>query len=130
MKQHKSFLLLFIMGVIIFPWQSICVTHPLGHNTIAHDGPSHCETHRIYAHKKGVHLLPPMHCEHIASVIGEYNQTQADKIVTSNNISSQVVISEQTNYSQQGQSFILIPEPKCRSATLLSDIPLRAPPFI
>lgn len=131
MRQLKSILLLFVLGLTLVPWQSICTTHPFGHDHHGHDGPSTCELHAMVAQQPGEHLLPPMDCTHISDATDEYNQTQVERIVpTIQQVAVAAVLFDLVSFEITEQPFLLPPEPKCRSATLLSDSPLRAPPFI
>jgi len=115
----------------ILPWQLVCVAHPFGHDHHEHEGPSTCELHRMAAQQPGEHLLPPMECEHISDATDEYNQTQVERIVPSiQMVAVAAVIFDLVSLETTEQPFLLPPDPKCRSATLLSDSPLRAPPLV
>lgn len=119
------------MGMIIFPWQLVCVAHPFGHNHHKHDGPSTCEIQKVAAQLPGEHILPPMDCEHISDATDDYNQTQVERIVpTIQLVAVAAVIFDLVRFEITEQPFLLPPEPNCRSATLLSDSPLRAPPLV
>ncbi|MBK8517137.1 MAG: hypothetical protein IPL55_12915 [Saprospiraceae bacterium] len=131
MQQIKSILLLFIMGIILFPWQMICLAHPLGHEHHHHDGPSPCELHRIAAQQGGQHILPPMECNHILSAIDDLQQPQVEKIVpTFHTLIVFAVLFDFVNFDNKEQPFLFPPDPQCRSATLISDNPLRGPPLV
>lgn len=131
MKRTKSIVLLFIMGILLFPWQMLCVTHPTGHNHHEHDGPSLCEQYRMAAQEPGEHLLPPMDCENIKSFTTDYSPTQVNKIVpTVQMVAILAVVFELITLDHQEQPFLIPPDPNCRSATLLSDSPLRGPPLV
>jgi len=119
------------MGITLFPWQMVCSSHPFGHEHHEHDGPSVCELHEKYANEEGQHFLPPMECQHITSQIDDFNQTQTEKIVPTIQLAAIVaVLLDFVSSDNQQQSYLLPPEPNCRSATLLSDSPLRAPPLV
>jgi hypothetical protein len=131
-RKLKSILLLFIMGMTLFPWQSVCVNHPLGHEDHEHDDPSTCELHKMAAKQGGEHILPPMDCKYIAAEIDDFNQPQ-DKVVIISTVQLTAVVTVLLDLVSLGfpeQIFLLPPEPNCRSATLLSDSPLRAPPLV
>lgn len=119
------------MGMIIIPWQLMCIAHPFGRDHKEHDGPSPCEIHRIIAQQPGEHLLPPMDCDHISDTTDNYNQAQVERIVpTIQLIAVIAVVFNLVNFEITEQPFLLPPNPNCRSATLLSDSPLRAPPLV
>lgn len=123
-------MLLFIMGITLFPWQLVCLTHPFGHDHHEHDGPSTCELHKMAAQQPGEHLLPPMDCKHIAAEIDDFNQTQTEKIIPTIQLVAVVsVVFNLVDCEFSEQPFLLLPEPRCRSATLFLDNPLRAPPL-
>ncbi|MEX0981901.1 MAG: hypothetical protein WD577_05020 [Bacteroidales bacterium] len=133
MARIKSILLLIIMGIILFPWQMICLAHPFGHahHHHHHEGPSPCEIRRIVLQQPGEHLLPPMECEHISDATDDYNQTQVERIVpTVQLIAVAAVVFDLVGFEITEQPFLLPIDPKCRSATLLSDSPLRGPPLV
>ncbi len=115
----------------MFPWQLICITHPFGHDHHEHDGPSPCEIRRMVAHEPGEHLLPPMDCDHISDATDDFNRTQVEKIVpTIKLVAVAAVLSDFVSFEITEQPLLIPPEPHCRSATLLSDSPLRAPPLV
>jgi len=115
----------------ILPWQAMCVAHPFGHDHQEHDGPSLCEIHRMVAQQPGEHLLPPMDCEHISDATDDYNQTQVERTVpTVQLIAVAAVVFDLVSFEITEQPFLLPPDPNCRSATLLSDSPLRGPPLV
>jgi len=115
----------------ILPWQAMCIAHPFGHNHHDHAGLSPCEVYRMITQQEGEHLLPPMECEHTAKAIDDYSQTQNEKIIP---IIPQValvaIVFERISFEIIEQPFLIPPDQKCRSATLLSDFPLRAPPLV
>jgi len=120
------------MGITLFPWQMVCSSHPFGHEHHHHvEGePSTCELHRIYANADGQHILPPMECEHISSQIDDFNQTQREIIATNQMVAIVSVVFDLVSSDNQQEPFLIPPEPNCRSATLLSDSHLRAPPLV
>ena len=121
------------MGITLFPWQMVCSSHPFGHEHHHHvEGePSTCELHRIYANADGQHILPPMECEHISSQIDDFNKTQTEKGVPAIQMAAIVaVVFNLVTFDNQQQTFLIPPEPNCRSATLFSGSPLRAPPLV
>lgn len=131
MQKKIAILLLLIMGITIVPWQSMCMAHPLGHEHHAEDELSPCEIHRIVAQQAGLHLLPPMECEHVSDATDDFNQNQVEKIVpTIQLIAVASVLFDLLSFETPEQPYFNPPNPNCRSATLLSDSPLRAPPFI
>lgn len=119
------------MGIILFPWQMICLAHPFGHKHHHHDGPSPCELHRIAVQQGGQHILPPMECNHILSAIDDLQQPQVEKIVpTFHTLIVFAVLFDFVNFDNKEQPFLFPPDPQCRSATLISDNPLRGPPLV
>ncbi len=115
----------------ILPWQLMCIAHPFGHDHHEHDGPSPCEIHRMVAQQPGEHLLPPMDCEHISEATDDYSQTQTERIVpTKQLVAVAAVVFDLVRFEITEQPFLIPLEPNCRSATLLSDSPLRAPPLV
>ncbi len=131
MRKFKSILLLIIMGIILFPWQMICLAHPFGHEHHHHNDPSPCELHRIAAQQGGEHFLPPMECGHILSQIDDFQQPQVEKIApTVQLFAILAIVFELVKLDNHEQSFLFPPDPQCRSATLFSDNPLRGPPLV
>lgn len=119
------------MGIILFPWQMICLAHPFGHDHHHHQGPSICELHRIAAQQEGEHLLPPMECGHILSQIDDLQKPQVEKIApTVQLFAILAIVFEFVKLDNHEQLFLFPPDPQCRSATLISDNPLRGPPLI
>jgi len=85
----------------------------------------------MVAQQPGEHLLPPMDCEHISDATGDYNQTQVERTVpTVQLIAVAAVVFDLVSFEITEQPFLLPPDPNCRSATLLSDSPLRGPPLV
>lgn len=118
------------MGISLFPWQLICVAHPSGHDHHKHDGPSTCDLHRIYAGAEGEYLLPPMDCEHISPAVDDYNRAQVEKTAPPLQlVAFAAILLDLVKLERPEKPFLIPPDPKPRSATLLSDIPLRAPPL-
>jgi hypothetical protein len=78
--------LMMILGIMLFPWQSICLAHPFGHIPHKHNGPSPCELRRQY---DGTQLVvwPPMECKHISAKTDDFQKP--DK--TSPNIEIQFI---------------------------------------
>ncbi len=131
LQRFKSILLLFIMGMTILPWQLMCIAHPFGHDHHEHDGPSTCDLHLMAAQLPGEHLLPPMDCAHFSDATDDYNQTQVERIVPTIQLAAVIaVLFDSFGFEITQQHFLLPPDPNCRSATLLSDSPLRAPPLV
>lgn len=125
-------MLLFIIGMTILPWQLMCIAHPFGHDHHAHEGPSPCELRaKAIAESDGPIILSPMDCEHVLDATDDYNQTQVEKIVpTVQMVAVAAVLFDLVSFEIKEQPFLSPPEPYCRSATLLSDSPLRAPPLV
>jgi hypothetical protein len=119
------------MGITMLPWQMMCTAHPFGHDHHKHDGPSPCEIRRMALQQSGEHLLPPMRCNHVSDATDDYSQTQLEKIVpTIQMVAVASILFDLVNVEITKQPFLIPPEPNCRSATLLSDRPLRAPPLV
>ncbi len=131
MQKLKSILLLFIMGMILFPWQLICIAHPFGHNHHKHDGLSPCELHRIAAQQPGEKFLPPMECKHIALQLENFQQPQVEKVKpTIQTLATAAVLLDLVCILQYEQPYLFPPNPKCRSAPILSSHTLRGPPLV
>lgn len=119
------------MGIILFPWQLICVAHPFGHEHHEHDGSSPCELHRMYANEPGEHILPPMECEHILSQLDDFQQPQVEKVKpTIQTLAIATVLFNLICIEQYEQPYLFPPDPNCRSAPLLSSHTLRGPPLV
>ncbi len=109
----------------------MCMAHPLGHDHKKHDGPSLCEMHRMAAQLPGEHLLAAMDCEHISDATDDFHQAQLNKVApTIQFVALTVSIFDLLSCASTNPPFIDLPEQNCRSATLLSDLPLRAPPLV
>jgi len=133
MRRLKALLLLSILCFTIFPWQVVCAAHPMGHEHHAGNEPSVCDLHRAVSGASGEHLLPPMECNHFDSSVDEYQSGQTLKSA----VNPQVIIVLSVflrTVEDKGESllttFLIPPIPNCRSATLQSDSPLRAPPLV
>jgi len=75
--------------------------------------------------------LPPMDCEHISDATDDYNKIQAERAVPTIELSAVfAVVFNLVSFEIREQPFLNPPDPNCRSATLLSDSPLRAPPIV
>lgn len=132
MQKIKAILFLIIMGITIFPWRLICIAHPTGHSHHQHDPnkPSPCELHRLASLQGGTHFLPPMHCGTISADTDNYTSVIQD-FHFQKNIDFIVPIEyslELKSETKENQTFLLPPEPNCRSAPLIADNPLRGPP--
>ena len=131
MEKRIAIVLLFIMGISLFPWQAVCLAHPFGLGHHEHDGPSPCELHAQYANTPGEHILPPMECQHEAMPTKEYNANPFSKIIPQPLFEVAVVFFSFTlSVNNSIDSNIATPVPRCRSGTLLTDVPLRAPPKV
>ncbi len=128
MKTFKSFLLLILMGIILFPREMVCMTHPLGHNH-QHEGPSPCELRQQYK-GKGDALWPPMDCKKMLTAIEQFDIQDVQKTATSVQLIVVAVLLDIINPDNNRQPDLPSPYPNCRSATCYSDSPLRAPPLV
>ena len=85
----------------------------------------------MYAHEAGKHILPPMDCKHIAHTVDYYNRSQVEKTApTLQLVAVAAVLFDLVKIDSKAQHFLFPPVPKCRSATLYSDNPLRGPPLV
>jgi len=75
MQRAGSIFMLFMMGIVLFPWQMICLEHPLGHDHHEQDGPSPCEIRKQYD-GDGPVFWPPMPCDHLSPQKGHFQQAQ------------------------------------------------------
>lgn len=127
MQKIKSIVLLNLMGIILFPWQSICLAHPLGEPP--HKGISTCELRKEYKGDQAV-FWPPMHCKHTVLKSTDFQQPQYDTILL---VLSPFTITtynfEFVSNEREMKPSLFLSEPNCRSATLISDNPLRGPPL-
>lgn len=119
-------MLLFLMGIILFPWQAICLTHPLHY----HEGKSICELRKEYKGNQPF-FWPPMHCKHTVLKSTDFQQSQYDSVLL---VLSPFTITtysfDFTSNQEEIRPYLFLPEPNCRSATLISDNPLRGPPLV
>lgn len=133
MARVKPILLLLIIGSIIFPWRLICISHPLGHSHQHHE-PGHisaCELHRKYTGSKEQHVLPPMHCDWMSNNVDDYQPVQKYQVkMTDQAIVIVAVALDIIQIPPSEKPFIGEPEPKCRSATIISSNTLRGPPLV
>ncbi len=121
------------MGIILFPWQVICTAHPLGHSHEHHEEGklSPCELYRKYVNEEGHHILPPMHCHHLSADTDDYQTQEKFQIKPSfQTIAILAVLYVLIKFDNSKQPYLFAPDPKCRSATLASDNPLRGPPIV
>lgn len=117
------------MGAILFPWQMICIGHPLGHGEHEYDGPSPCEIWEAYDGEETA-LLPPMHCGQVSADIDDFQIPQSERISVEN-IVVVAVLFDLVKLPQTKTPYSPLPEIRCNTGPpLLSDSPLRAPPFI
>lgn len=124
-------MLLFILGMMIFPWRLVCIAHPFGHSHEHHEAgrPSPCELRKQYK-GKGPAIFPPMHCKHLSPDTDNYQTTEKFQIKpTYQTLALVAVLFEIVKIDYPEQPFLFPPEPKCRSAPIISAHSLRAPPF-
>ncbi|WP_373495049.1 hypothetical protein [Aquiflexum sp.] len=129
MRQFRTILLLFTLGIGFFPWQLVCTAHPFGHDHDPDEGPSPCELRRMYQGTNSA-LWPPMDCEHIYLITDDYQENLNETVL--NNFSPlifAILYFDLILVETPQENVLLPPDPKCRSATLLADCPLRAPPL-
>ena len=117
------------MGIILFPRQLVCMAHPLGHDHHQHEGPSPCELRQQYKGKEAA-LWPPMECKKALSAIEEFDQPDVQKTASSVQMVMVAVLLDLLKINSKHQPDLPSPYPNCRSATLFSDSPLRAPPLV
>lgn len=63
MKRIVPISMLALMAVLLFPWQVLCMAHPLGHDHHDDGHPTPCEMRKLF---DGENILPPMHCFQIS----------------------------------------------------------------
>ena len=132
MQKIKSILLLFALGIMLFPWKLICIAHPLGHSHQHHEPGklSPCELHAKYAKAKGQHLLPPMHCHTVSANTDDFQTTDQFKIKpTYQTLAIVAGLFDFIKITYPEQPYNFPPEPKCRSAPFVSPNSLRSPPI-
>lgn len=128
MQKVKSILLLFLMGIILFPWQTICLAHPLGEPH--HEGKSTCELRREYKGDQAV-FWPPMHCKHEVLKSTDFQQPHLDQLLFA--VSPFLITTYNFEFisdSKEIKPYLFLEEPNCRSATIISDNPHRGPPLV
>lgn len=97
------------MGVILFPWKSLCKAHPMGHSNIHHEPGklSPCELHRKYAGTGGTHFLPPMHCHKLSADTDAYQPPVKFQVKPcSQTLAIVVVVFELIKFNYPEQPFI------------------------
>ena len=130
MLKIKSILLLIIMGMVLLPWEAICVAHPLGHKHHHHEGPSPCELRKNYKGQYPV-FWPPMDCKHINAATDDFQQPQKEQIKPAIQTLAFIAVTlELIQVPYTEQPHLLPPEPRCRSATVITSNSLRGPPFV
>lgn len=114
---------------MLFPWKLICIAHPLGHKHHHEPGkPSPCELRKMY---KGTAYWPPMDCHRISADTDNYQAPQKyDVKPTYQTIAIAAVLFEFVKITYTEQPNLFPPEPKCRSATIISVHTLRGPPLV
>lgn len=128
--QLKSILLLFIMGMMMLPWQLVCIAHPFGHHHHQHDGPSPCELRRQYQGTEPV-FWPQMDCEHVSALIDDYQLPQTEKVIpTLQTLAVTAILFDHLIIQKYECNFIPIPEVHNNSDPPLTSISHRGPPFI
>ena len=131
MRKLTAVLLLSILGIILFPWQTICIVHPPATENHHHKGPSSCEIHRIAVQQKGEHFSQKMECKHVQSQIYDLQNHQVENVAPGNQLFVILPVDcESVKLGNHKQPFSFPPDPQCRSATLISDNPLRGPPLV
>jgi len=120
------------MGMVLFPWQMFCTNHVFGREQHRHDGGlSSCELRRIAMQQPGEHLLPPPECHYVSLAVNEFEQPQNSQVVPIfQTVIVAAVLFNVVNFEIPEQPPLYSPDPNCRSATLLSDSPLRGPPLV
>lgn len=130
MQKLKSIWLLFIMGMILFPWQIVCVSHPFGHEHHEHEGPSLCE---LRTQDDGTSPLfwPPMDCEHIDNQVDEYQAPHTEKIKqTFQTVAVAAVLFDIIDFPQLKIGFIPEQTERNSSSPPITTLSLRGPPFV
>ena len=135
MLKQKCILLLFLMGIILFPWQLICLAHPLGeldHHSgdSEHKEISNCELRRQYTGKQSV-IWPPMDCKQEVLKSAKFQQAEVISLILTFSPFDLIVSNfEFTFNSKAVQAHLFLEEPHCRSASIISNHPHRGPPLV
>jgi len=126
MAMIKSILLLFVMGIMLFPWQLICTTHPFGHDHHEHDGPSPCELRKQY---KGTDTVfwPPMDCKDISAQFINCQLPKTDKIKPTLQLIATILFDLHV-LPEYETNFIQLPEARSNSDPPFKSISDRGPP--
>lgn len=117
---------------MLFPWKLICIAHPLGHKHEHHEPGklSPCELRKQYK-GKGPAFFPPMHCHNLSADTDDYlTQDNFQIKPTYQTLAIAAILFEFVKITYTEQPTLFPPEPKCRSATIISVHTLRGPPLV
>lgn len=124
--------MLFALGILLFPWKLICFAHPFGHSKIHHEPGklSPCELRKNYK-GNGPAYFPEMHCHKLSTDSADYlTQENLPVKPTQQTLAITVVLFEVVKINSSNSTYLFPPEPKCRSATIISVHTLRGPPLV
>jgi len=130
MRKAKSILFLFAFLILFIPWKLICLAHPSGHSNESHE-PGILTPCQIHAQYDGSYdaFLPPMHCHWYSADADDYDAPAKFQIKPfQQTLAIFAVVFEIVKIEIPEKLFPFPPEPKCRSATLISGNSFRAPP--
>lgn len=132
MLKAKSVYLLFIMVIMLIPWQLICTAHPFGHEPHElheHDSPSPCELRQQYP-GDGPVFFPPMNCDHVSSQFEDFQTPQTGKIKsTIKTIAITIAIINLLVLPEYENDFIKLLEARSNSDPPCRSIKDRGPPI-
>lgn len=135
MQRLKSILLLFIMAMLIAPWSLLdfCIAHPFGHDHHHEPGkPTPCELRaKAIRESNGPIMLPPMDCDKFSVNADDYQAPDDSQVKpTTQTLVVAAVLLDIVRLDYPEEPFPIPPDPKCRSATVISTRQLRAPPLV
>jgi hypothetical protein len=136
LNQLKSILFILTMAILLVPWSLLdfCITHPLGHEHHPHepDKPTPCELRaKAMQESNGPAIWPPMDCQKINVDSDDFEFRDGSRIKPNTQTYLVLIVLFDLHHLEFSElPKICPPEPNCRSATLLSDSPLRAPPLV
>lgn len=129
MKRTKSISLLSIFTMMLFPWQLMCMAHPMGHEHHHKPGElSPCEMRRLCTETS---VWPPMDCNKLSINANDFQLPQNDKLTPSVQTLAVVAVLLGLFEIDLPEDFVFsLPDQQCHSRPPPSDHLLRAPPFV
>jgi hypothetical protein len=132
LKRFKSISLLIVLSIIVFPWRTICVSsfaQEKEHHKVGELSP--CQLHEIYKGSNIPVFFPPSNCNNLSANSDTYPAPEKFQLkppfqlIALGAVFFKLIIFEHFDKVD----YFLSPDPKCRSANLVSYNPLRGPPL-